>query len=86
MPLANPPLHPSLNPSLRPSLAPSPNPSENASERVGLCLVGALLAGGLLLAACAVPDGRDASGGAGPERRGPAASSGVRGDPGGLGP
>lgn len=32
------------------------NPS--ASERLGLGIVGALLAGGLLLAACAAPEGR----------------------------
>ncbi|MET9883043.1 hypothetical protein ABZZ20_07715 [Streptomyces sp. NPDC006430] len=30
----------------------------NASERLGLGLLGALLAGGLLLAVCAAPDGR----------------------------
>ncbi|MFF8267842.1 hypothetical protein ACF059_10630 [Streptomyces sp. NPDC016562] len=34
----------------------------NASQRLGFGLVGALLAGGLLLAACAVPDGRPRSG------------------------
>ncbi|MEU9148638.1 hypothetical protein [Streptomyces sp. NPDC048349] len=30
----------------------------NAPQRLGFGLLGALLAGGLLLAACAVPDGR----------------------------
>uniref|UniRef100_A0AAU2JVZ9 Uncharacterized protein n=1 Tax=Streptomyces sp. NBC_00049 TaxID=2903617 RepID=A0AAU2JVZ9_9ACTN len=30
----------------------------NASQRLGFGLLGALLAGGLLLAACAVPEGR----------------------------
>ncbi|MER6390707.1 hypothetical protein ACFXEL_26015 [Streptomyces sp. NPDC059382] len=30
----------------------------NASKRLGFGLLGAVLAGGLLLAACAVPDGR----------------------------
>lgn len=32
----------------------------NASKRVGFAVVGALLAGGLLLAACAAPEGHDA--------------------------
>ncbi|MER7825567.1 hypothetical protein BCL76_101408 [Streptomyces sp. CG 926] len=32
----------------------------NASKRVGFAVVGALLAGGLLLAACAVPEDRHA--------------------------
>ncbi|MFE3554576.1 hypothetical protein ACFXKW_06850 [Streptomyces sp. NPDC059193] len=31
----------------------------NASKRLGFGLLGALLAGGLLMAACAAPDGRD---------------------------
>ncbi|MGP3689290.1 hypothetical protein ACTVZO_32090 [Streptomyces sp. IBSNAI002] len=30
----------------------------NASKRLGFGLLGALLAGGLLMAACAAPDGR----------------------------
>ncbi|MFE0578712.1 MULTISPECIES: hypothetical protein [unclassified Streptomyces] len=30
----------------------------NAAKRLGCAAVGALLAGGLLLAACALPDGR----------------------------
>ncbi|MFD0269413.1 hypothetical protein ACFVGY_23015 [Streptomyces sp. NPDC127106] len=34
--------------------------ASNAAERLGLGLLGALLAGGLLVAACAVPDGRPA--------------------------
>ncbi|MCX4528870.1 MULTISPECIES: hypothetical protein [unclassified Streptomyces] len=32
--------------------------AKNASKQLGIGLVGALLAAGLLLAACAVPDGR----------------------------
>ncbi|MFE6905017.1 hypothetical protein [Streptomyces erythrochromogenes] len=32
----------------------------NAAKRLGFAAVGALLAGGLLLAACALPDGRSA--------------------------
>ncbi|MGW7460107.1 hypothetical protein [Streptomyces sp. NPDC054797] len=34
----------------------------NTSQRLGFGLVGALLAGGLLLAACAAPDGPPRSG------------------------
>ncbi|MEU2392769.1 hypothetical protein [Streptomyces sp. NPDC007369] len=41
--------------------------ASNAAERLGLGLLGALLAGGLLIAACAVPDGRAAD----PARRHP---------------
>ncbi|NXY97842.1 hypothetical protein HYE82_26410 [Streptomyces sp. BR123] len=44
--------------------------ASSTAERLGLGLLGALLAGGLLLAACVVPDGR--SDGA---RRHPAAPS-----------
>ncbi|MFI5668216.1 hypothetical protein [Streptomyces sp. NPDC051704] len=32
--------------------------TSNASQRLGFALLGALLAAGLLLAACAAPDGR----------------------------
>ncbi|MET9465284.1 hypothetical protein ABZY44_10780 [Streptomyces sp. NPDC006544] len=35
-----------------------PDINASASERLGLGVVGALLAGGLLLAACAAPEGR----------------------------
>ncbi|MFD7626494.1 hypothetical protein ACFV7Q_10675 [Streptomyces sp. NPDC059851] len=34
--------------------------ASNAAERLGLGLLGALLAGGLLIAACTAPDGRPA--------------------------
>ncbi|MFC9297627.1 hypothetical protein ACFTWH_26875 [Streptomyces sp. NPDC057011] len=46
----------------------------NASKRLGLGLLGALLASGLLVAACAVPDGRAPAtepGGGGPRHPGP---------------
>ncbi|MEU9159706.1 hypothetical protein AB0D29_05375 [Streptomyces sp. NPDC048424] len=52
----------------------------NASQRLGFGILGALLAGGLLLAACAVPDGpaRADEEGRAPSKtaRGPAAANG----------
>ncbi|MEV6570711.1 hypothetical protein [Streptomyces sp. NPDC051577] len=39
----------------------------NASERLGFGLLGAVLASGLLLAACAAPEGRAHGGDPGPE-------------------
>ncbi|MEU8461271.1 hypothetical protein [Streptomyces sp. NPDC029003] len=41
----------------------------NAAQRIGLGLLGALLAAALLLAACAAPDGRARSDGAGKAAR-----------------
>ncbi|WP_327417418.1 hypothetical protein [Streptomyces sp. NBC_01233] len=55
-------------------------PATNASQRLGFGILGALLAGGLLLAACAAPDGRtradDASRAPSKAARGPGPANG----------